>query len=147
MNAPTRRSLSALALVLAIGAAGTGMAPARAGTLTLESLPAEQQSRLWQRLDQLAYFESGARVCGRPTNLDSRLQAVARDCLTPEALNRVLSTFRSKRDAATKTFDRAVYCDRPEMPTILASFQASTEDLVGRVSGMCKACMMTGMCK
>lgn len=147
MTDGTSRAISAILLGVAVAASATAIGSgARAGTLTFDSFSPAQKAQFWSRLDKLAVYESSARVCGKGMNVESRFQAAVRDCLTADTLSRVVTTYRQKLSQSTKTADKSS-CGKDEAPRILAETRVSADKMVSEAAGMCKACLMTGMCK
>jgi hypothetical protein len=113
------------------------VAPVKLG---FEQLTADQVADLWKRADNYAMAEAFFRQCDRPLDLENRMRAAARDCISEEALGKVARYFRAKVADYGKrhVFD----CSSPKARELVRDARGKIDREVEEVRSMCRSCLI-----
>lgn len=144
MRAATCRLITALVFWGGLLVSTTGKADAT--RYDFSDLTAEQQQRLWERVDQTAFMEASARACGIRTGIEERVRAAIGSCAAPAAFARVLAHFRQEI-GRLRYGDKTAFCKDEKVRSILAKYVAEVDDVVSEGALLCQACIAVGRCR
>ena len=111
--------------------------------LGMDMLNQDQQRILWQRVEKFAEYESFANFCGRPSHVERRVIGAIQPCITPAAIQQVVSRFRKHLHAknAAITAEKTV-CEDARIKKLIGQIHTAVDSLVRDVTKMCKSCII-----
>ena len=107
--------------------------------------PADEKA-LWERAEAYANLEHRYNDCGGSTNFEARFVEAVKDCVEPEALEKVRQYYRRKyKEGSFKPWisaeDRAGSC-RFFMRWIYPKWKAEADHVISEAKRMCKSCLI-----
>lgn len=120
--------------------------------LNFSDLTKAQEESLWRQVDQLAFFEATANLCGKKSDLEARIIAAVQECISNEALDRVKDRWRSKVKEITRTTfipksKQSVFCNDADILAIHNRYFTDVARKSQEAERLCAACLASGMCR
>ncbi|TXN42913.1 hypothetical protein [Methylobacterium sp. WL7] len=111
-----------------------------------------QEDSLWRQVDQLAFFEATANLCGKKSDLEARIMAAVQECISNEALDRVRDRWRSKvKEIGRKIFvpksKQSAFCNDADILAVHNRYFTDVARKSQEAERLCAACLASGVCR